>query len=49
MEPTTLWLWGGFGTLITVMLALDLGVFNRKAHEPTFKEAAIWSAVWVGL
>jgi tellurite resistance protein TerC len=49
MEPTTLWLWGGFGTLITVMLALDLGVFSRKAHEPTFKEAAIWSAVWVGL
>lgn len=49
MEPTTLWLWGGFGALITVMLALDLGVFNRKAHEPTFKEAAIWSAVWVGL
>lgn len=49
MEPTTLWLWAGFGTLITVMLALDLGVFNRKAHEPTFKEAVAWSAVWVSL
>lgn len=49
MEHTTLWLWAGFGTLITVMLALDLGVFNRKAHEPTFKEAAVWSAVWVAL
>jgi len=49
MEHTTLWLWAGFGTLITVMLALDLGVFNRKAHEPTFKEAVAWSAVWVAL
>ena len=31
------------------MLALDLGVFNRKIHAPSFKEAAIWSCVWVGL
>ncbi len=49
METTQLWLWGGFGALITFMLALDLGVFNRKAHEPSFKEAVTWSAVWVAL
>jgi tellurite resistance protein TerC len=31
------------------MLALDLGVFNRKAHEVKMKEALIWSGVWVAL
>jgi len=31
------------------MLAIDLGVFNRKTHAPTFREAAIWSCVWIGL
>jgi len=31
------------------MLALDLGVFNRKAHAVTFKEATVWSIVWVAL
>ena len=31
------------------MLALDLGVFHRKAHEVSFKEASIWSVVWVSL
>jgi tellurite resistance protein TerC len=31
------------------MLALDLGIFNRKAHEVRFKEALIWSIVWVTL
>ncbi len=31
------------------MLALDLGVFHRKAHVVRFKEALIWSGVWVGL
>jgi len=31
------------------MLALDLGVFNRKIHAPSFREAALWSAVWIGL
>jgi tellurite resistance protein TerC len=31
------------------MLALDLGVFNRRIHAPTVREAGIWSAVWIGL
>jgi tellurite resistance protein TerC len=41
------WAWVGFHFLIFLMLALDLGVFNRKAHAPSVREAATWSAVWV--
>ncbi|MEO8434719.1 MAG: TerC family protein [Pyrinomonadaceae bacterium] len=41
--------WVGFCAFILVMLAIDLGLFNRKAHEVTYKEASIWSAVWVTL
>jgi len=43
------WFYGGFLLFVLFMLALDLGVFNRKAHVVTFKEAATWSAVWVAL
>jgi len=42
-------LWIGFLSFVLIMLALDLGVFHKKAHVVTFKEAAIWSAVWVSL
>jgi tellurite resistance protein TerC len=31
------------------MLAIDLGIFNRKAHRITVREAAIWSGVWIAL
>ena len=31
------------------MLAIDLGVFNRKPHEISYKNAAVWSAVWIAL
>jgi tellurite resistance protein TerC len=41
--------WIGFNIFVLLMLALDLGVFNRKAHEVTVKEALIWSAVWMCL
>lgn len=41
--------WIVFGIVVLVMLVLDLGVFHRKAHVVRFREAAIWSAVWVGL
>lgn len=41
--------WGGFCAFILVMLAIDLGVFNRKSHDVSYKEASIWSAVWVAL
>jgi len=42
-------LWILFGGLVLVMMALDLGVFHRQKHEIKFKEAAAWSAVWIGL
>ena len=42
-------LWTIFGALVAVMLVLDLGVFHRRAHEVQFKEALVWSAVWIGL
>ena len=42
-------LWGGFILFVLAMLALDLGVFHRTAHQVTLREAATWSAVWVGL
>jgi tellurite resistance protein TerC len=43
------WAWGGFATFILTMLALDLGLFNRKTHIIRYREATIWSAVWVTL
>ncbi|HET9450455.1 MAG TPA: TerC family protein [Aggregicoccus sp.] len=42
-------LWAGFILFVLAMLALDLGVFHRHAHVVRFKEAATWSAIWVGL
>src|SRR6267378_2614891 len=41
--------WVGFCSFILVMLAIDLGVFNRKPHEITTRNAAVWSGVWVTL
>ncbi|MFL6333139.1 MAG: TerC family protein [Pyrinomonadaceae bacterium] len=43
------WAWAGFGLFILLMLALDLGVLNRKAHVVTYREATVWSVVWVTL
>ncbi|MBM4413613.1 MAG: hypothetical protein FJ040_09265, partial [Chloroflexi bacterium] len=47
MEMT--WIWVAFNLFVLGMLALDLGVFHRKAHEVSIKEATIWSIVWIGL
>jgi tellurite resistance protein TerC len=44
----TLW-WIFFGVFIFAMLALDLGVFNRKVHVIKMKESLIWTAFWVTL
>ena len=49
MPETSLGLWVGFNAFVLAMLAIDLGVFHRSAHEVSVKEAAIWSAVWVAL
>lgn len=45
----TFWLWIGFNAFVLAMLALDLGVFHRKAHAVSLKEAIAWTAVWVAL
>ncbi len=42
-------LWGAFLGFVLLMLALDLGVFHRKAHAVRPKEALIWSGVWIAL
>jgi TerC family integral membrane protein len=42
-------LWVGFLLFVVFALALDLGVFHRKAHKIKTREAALWSAVWIGL
>ncbi len=44
-----IWLWVGFNLFVLAMLALDLGVFHRQAHEVKIKEALGWSALWIGL
>lgn len=41
--------WVGFGIFVLAMLALDLGVFHRKAHAVSFREAIGWSVVWIAL
>jgi tellurite resistance protein TerC len=41
----SIWSWVGFNLLVLVMLAVDLGLFNRKAHQISIREAGIWSAV----
>jgi len=45
----TLWIWIGFTVFVLAMLALDLGVFHRKAHAVSLKESLAWTAVWVAL
>jgi tellurite resistance protein TerC len=48
MSSETL-LWVGFAIFVVVMMALDLGVFHRKAHVVKIKEALAWCAVWISL
>ncbi len=43
------WLYALFSALVLALLALDLGVFHRKAHAPTVREASKWMVVWVTL
>ncbi|MFN8944456.1 MAG: TerC family protein [Pseudobdellovibrionaceae bacterium] len=41
------WFYAGFIVFILVVLALDLGVFHKEAHEVSFKESSIWTAIWI--
>ena len=49
MFEGTIWLWIGFNLFVLSMLAVDLGVFHRRAHEVSIKEATVWSIVWISL
>jgi tellurite resistance protein TerC len=46
---TSIWFWVAFNALVLILLTLDLGVFHRKAHVVSMREAGIWTAVWVAL
>ncbi|HUJ09845.1 MAG TPA: TerC family protein [Verrucomicrobiae bacterium] len=48
MSTRTL-LWVIFGAVVVLMMVLDLGVFHRRKHEVRFKEAALWTIVWIFL
>jgi tellurite resistance protein TerC len=43
------WFYLAFTVMVLGLLSLDLGVFHRKAHAVSFKEATIWTCVWVTL
>ncbi len=45
----TPWLWIGFTLVVLALLALDLGVFHRKAHAVGWREALGWSIFWIAL
>ena len=49
MDSERMLLWIAFNVFVLSMLALDLGVFHRKAHAVSIKEASVWSLVWVSL
>jgi len=49
LQAAPWWAWAGFHAFVFMMLALDLGVFNRRVHAPSVREAAIWSTVWISL
>ena len=49
MDSDRLLLWIAFNAFVLGMLAVDLGIFHRKAHSVSIKEATAWSAVWIAL
>lgn len=46
---TSIWFWVLFNLFVLGLLVIDLGVFHRKAHAVSIKEAGIWTVVWVTL
>ncbi|MBX3016410.1 MAG: TerC family protein [Bdellovibrionaceae bacterium] len=43
------WFYAAFIVFVLAVLALDLGVFHKHAHEVSFKEASAWTAIWISL
>jgi tellurite resistance protein TerC len=46
---TSIWFWVAFNAFVVLLLAVDLGIFHRKAHEVGLREATAWSIAWVVL
>ncbi len=46
---TSIYFWLGFHVFVFIMLALDLGVFNKRSHKVPVKEAVVWTLVWISL
>jgi len=44
-----LWAWAAFIVFVIAMLALDVFVLHRRAHEVSLREAGIWSTIWIAL
>jgi tellurite resistance protein TerC len=49
MHPVSTWIWAAFVAFVLAMLAIDLGLFQRKVHAVSMKEAGIWTIVWISL
>ena len=49
MATVPMWVWISFLAFMGAMMALDLGVFHRKAHVVSMREAGIWTVIWVSL
>ncbi|MEZ5425709.1 MAG: TerC family protein [Pyrinomonadaceae bacterium] len=43
------WFYAAFTLFVLFLLSLDLGIFHRKSHTVSFKEATVWSIIWVAL
>jgi tellurite resistance protein TerC len=46
---TTWWIYLSFIGLVLILLLVDLGIFNRTPHRPSFKESVFWTSVWIGV
>jgi tellurite resistance protein TerC len=49
MTMASWWMWAAFAGIVALMLVLDLGVFHRRAHAVTMREATIWTFVWISV
>src|SRR5512136_2739321 len=47
MGGVSIYFWIGFHVFVFLMLALDLGIFNRKEHKVPLSEALTFSAIWI--
>ncbi len=43
------WFYAGFTLFVLMLLAVDLGVFHRQAHEVSMRESVVWSVIWVAM